>query len=238
MIEFQSAFHKPNINQVKNVPQLKVFNKYLGELTTVSKRSDTKPQDVITELRNRLGKVLGSEHFTLTEGYPESIGFLISVEPEYRKKNFRFGEILRLSSIMMILENKIKEFKIISKNTAIFFHSKYKFEPSIKSFETRDKALESVIENCKKGYEDIKHEAERLQEECRHKQDAKEQRELCIKTNLLLKKYFQRVLDLKDNTDSHPFKTAIDMVLTDKAIIENKDFFNNLFKKHSIDYRI
>lgn len=241
MIEFRSGVLTPNINRVKNVPQIKTVNKYLGELVTVSERNKDKYYEVTTELRNRLGKVLGREVFSLEENCPNSIGFSISVEPEYRKKSFHFGEILRLSSIIMILENKIKEFEIYSKNTAIFFHSKYKFEPAIKQFSERDLALESMISNCQNNgaeYSEMQREAEELLNAAKVDDNAEKQRELCVKANQLLKRYFAKVEETKGGYKSHPFNTGISMRLTDDAIIKSKNFFNELFKKHNIDYKI
>lgn len=238
---FQSILQTPNINLVKNVPQLKVFKQGLGELVTVSKRSPYSNIQITTELRNRLGKVLGKEIYTLEEDYPISIGSLISVEPEYRKKNYKFGEILRLSSIIMMLENKIKEFQIYSKTTAIFFHTKYKFEPAITQFKERDQALESVIENCNKhgkDYDEIKEEAELILEEASIKKSPERQRNLCKKANALINKYLKKVMERKGEYPSHEFKTGIFMHLTIDSILENKDFFNELFKKHNIDYQI
>lgn len=238
---FQSILQTPNINLVKNVPQLKVFKQDLGELVTVSKRSPYNNVQITTEIRNRLGKVLGKEIFTLDENNPFSIGSLISVEPEYRKKNYKFGEILRLSSIIMMLENKIKEFQIYSKSSAIFFHTKYKFEPAISQFKERDQALESVIENCNKhgkDYDDIKNEAELILKEASIKKSSEKQRNLCQKTNTLINKYLKKVMEHKGEYPSHEFKTGIFMKLTSDTILENKSFFNELLKKHNIDYQI
>ena len=138
----------------------------------------------------------------------------------------------------MILENKIEKFKICSKDTAIYFHSKYKFKPAIKNFEERDKALISIIKNCKNKHSEIKDEAEKILKDTKTNCNAENQRELCVKTNVLLNKYLQLVMNKKDDYLSHPINTTIDMVLTKDSILENKDFFNNLFQKHNIDYKI
>ena len=98
----------PVNNIVQTIPQIKTVNKYLGEICTVSERNLFAPQNITTTLKNRLGKTLGSEEFNMDTKTGKAIGKMIVVEPEYRQKNFRFGEILRLSSIIMILENKIK----------------------------------------------------------------------------------------------------------------------------------
>ena len=48
-----SIINSPNINKVKRIPQIKVFNKTLGELTTVSHER----QFYDTELKNKYVKI-------------------------------------------------------------------------------------------------------------------------------------------------------------------------------------
>lgn len=238
---FQSAFYNPNINQVEKVRPLKAMNKIFGELNTVSRVSVFNPNEITTELKNKMGKTLGRETFFLNPESRNASGSLISVETEYRQKGHKFGEILRLSSIIMMLENCIKNFEIYSRNTAIFFHALYKFEPNITQFKERNEALESVISNCRNNgprYDQIREEAEELLEEAHEDKSLEKQRELCVDTNALLSRYINKVLETKGEYLSHPFKTGIFMKLTDKSIKENKEFFNDLLEKHQIDYRI
>lgn len=234
---FQSALHSPNVNQIKNIPSIKVNNKILGELCTVSYKKMYN-NETVTALKNRFGKTLGSESFYFEENNPNITGTLISVEPEYRQKNYRFGEILRLSSIIMMLKNNIQNLEIYSKKTAVFFHAKYKFEPAITQFSERNSVLKDIITNCKNDYENIKSEAQQLLEKALENKEPNVQRELCIKTNQLLNKYLTQILKTKDEYKKHPLDSGLSMKLTRKNIIENKDFFNQLFKKHGIDYEI
>ena len=44
-------------------------------------------------------------------------------------------------------------------------------------------------------------------------------------------------LEPQDKVD-YAFKNVLDMYLTKEKILENKDFFNALFKKFNIDYKI
>lgn len=217
-------------------PQIKVVDKIFGELISVSSKESSSLYK--TELKNKMGKTLGSELFTLDKDSDKSTGLYLSVKDEYRNKGFRFGEILRLSSIIMILENKIREFKICSKNSAIFFHSKYKFNPNITKPEDRNKFLENIIKNCKTDYEEITTEAEILYQKAKLEENSIKQEEITTETNLLLKKYVQKILETKNEYKSHQFDTSLDMILTIDDIKENKEFFNNLFKTHNIDYKI
>ena len=106
MLDKVNIFRKaePPVNRVvQTIPQIKTVNKYLGEICTFSERNLYSPRNITTTLKNRLGKTLGSEDFNMDEETGKAIGTMMLVDPEYRQKNFRFGEILRLSSIMMML---------------------------------------------------------------------------------------------------------------------------------------
>lgn len=238
--EFRTLLMTNRAEIVDNIPQIKVKNNIWGNLHTVHKKDIFNPTYTITELIDETGKVLGKEVLSFEKNKPDSIGMSIEVIPECRKKGFNFGEILRLSSIMMLIENKVKNFEIYSKDTAVYFHSKYFFEPAIKQFKERNYALQSVIRNCKnnEGFGEFENEAENLLETSLSNNDPACQRELCIKTNLLLKKYIKNVLQTKDDYKNHPFNFGMRMKLTDDIIYNNKAFFNKLFEKHGIDYII
>ena len=238
--KFRAMLEASQQKYVNSIPKIKVQNPILGELETVHVRDTFNPSYITTELRNKLGKVLGKETFSLKEDETQSTGMTLEVMPEYRQKGFNFGEILRLSSIMVMLKNKIKSFEIYSKNSAIYFHSKYKFEPAITRFNERDNALESIIHNTINNTEflEFKEEAEALVLKSSLNKDSKSQRNLCIETNKLLKKYIEKVLEKKNRYKEHPFLSGITMKLTEENILANKKLFNSLFKKHNIDYTI
>ena len=238
--KFRSMLEASQKAYVNNIPRIKINNPILGEIHTKHIKDSFNPSYITTELRNSVGNLLGKELFSLEEGNPKSMGLTMEVEQEYREKGFKFGEILRLSSIMMIIQNKIKEFEIYSKHSAIYFHSRYMFEPAITNFQERDSALQSIIKNCegKEEYKEFQREAEEILENSFTHKDAKIQRDLCNETNILLKKYIAKVLEKKSEYREHPFSTGITMKLTDNNIFINKNFFNNLFKKHNIDYKI
>ncbi len=63
--------------------------------------------------------------------------------------------MLRLASIMEIIENKSPFIYIFSKDTAVYFHGKYKFEPAIKAFKERNAALETIIQDKSPHFKDL-----------------------------------------------------------------------------------
>ncbi len=223
----------------------KVDNPFLGELQ-LNSRVDYNCgfKRMYLELVNVQKKLLGREELSVTDNYGRMLGLSIKVEPEYRndtkQKNYRLGEILRLASIIEMIENKKNIFKIFSRNTAIFFHSKYKFEPDITNFEERNNTLETIAEDLSMGFEDLRKRASDYLAKAKMSQSKpEEQRRLCGLTNLLSLEYIRRIQKLgREEYKQHPFKYGIDMVLTRDKLIKNRAFFNELFRKHGIDYTI
>ncbi len=191
----------------------------------------------ITELRNKIGKLLGFEHYAQFDKTDYMTGLLINVIPEYRRNNYFLGEILRLTSIIQMLENNIKTFSIKSKDSAIYFHSKYKFQPSVISFHDRDKLLETLTQETSPKFEDITSKGKELEKTIKMTNSLEKQRNLSQEANKLFSKYINRAIKEKD-FDEHKFHWFMDMALTQENVLKNKDYFNSLFTKHGIDYKI
>lgn len=235
---------KPIIHQYspadsRKLCTLKGLNNKAGEIMLdVKEAPDSYGYRFRTELKNKYGKLLGKEIFSYFKGKNYMTGQYIEVLPEYRQHNYFFGELLRLASIIELLENKLKQIEIYSKNTAVYFHSKYKFKPAIKNFNERDKVLESIIENEMNGYEDLRLRAKVLQNLIKDTDIPENQRKLCEKTSILADEYINRVLKNDEECKKHPFKNGISMLLSYEDIIKNKEYFNKLFQKQGIDYTI
>lgn len=217
------------------VPENKFGKLYLD----VKKPKAGYGHNFITELRNRFDKLLGYEEFAYFEGSPNMSGLFIRVNDEYKQKGFNFGEILRLSSIIEIMENKVKNFEIISKDTAIYFHAKYKFTPNL-AFSDRDKFLKTLSGDKSNGYEKFSQKAQDLADKlkiAKENADIPQQRKICAETNEVLGEYLDKVIAEKSQKQ-HPINYTMPMTLTDENILKNKEFFNQLFKKHGIDYNV
>ncbi len=225
-------------NDSRKVCSLKVYENKAGELTlNIKKDTESGENHFITELKNKFNKILGYEIFKIPQNNDYVIGKYINVEEEYRQKKYFFGEILRLTSIIEMLENKIKQFDIVSKNTAVYFHSKYKFAPSIKSSEDMEKILNSIINDKNVGYEEIAQKAKLIQQKIKSCNNEKTRKEYFNNANSVVKEYIEKVLKDK-SMKKHPFTFNMEMTLTRENILKNKEFFNQLFKKHGIDYNI
>lgn len=205
-----------------------------------------------SQLKDSAGDVLGHEHFAMFEDSDHISGLYIATKQDLRKKGTGIGEVLRLGSIIEMLENGIKKLDIVSKDSAIFFHSKYKFEPAVTIFDERNRLLKCVAQDT--AFEDLSKEAQNLLDKIANTHSGKEQRILSEDANKLLAAYTRQVLAEKnqavlanpedakeiaaDMYKKHSLAWTMQMTLTDEKILENRDFFNSLFQKHGIDYSI
>ena len=56
-------------------------------------------------------------------------GYWMRVVDPLEQQKHGYGEVLRLASIIDLMENNLKKIAIFSRNEAILFHYKYKFRP-------------------------------------------------------------------------------------------------------------
>ena len=227
----------PNLkNEIPFIPQIKTHNNLLGELITVSKKNGTK--DFETRLIDKTGKIFGSEVFSIDKTNSNILGHIILTDPNYRRKGYYLGEILRLSSIIAMVENHIKTFKIFSRKTAAFFHAKYKFSPNTSNIAITNSILDEIIINCKNKDPLLSKNAKNLLNKINLNNHVRNIDPLCKNANTLINEYMQTVLNNKNKYEPHTLSASLNMQLTIDDVYKNKDFFNALFEKHKIDYKI
>lgn len=227
------------LNEDRKLCDIVSHNKILGDLNLHTDRYADISERYVTELRDNKKKILGYEIFSFEDFYKNVFGYSIRVSPELRQKGFNLGELLRLSSIVEMFENNMQKIKIYSKDTAIYFHSKYKFQPTIETFKDRDEALKSMAENPDNGIMTaLSAKAKSLLEKLQKTQSPEEQRDAIAKTNEIAKQYIEKALNSKEGYKAYPFEYGMGMELRKESVIENRDFYNELFAKHGIDYQI
>lgn len=230
-----SSFENAN---TRKICSLNIDTPLLKNLSATVKCSSYSGYQFITEIKNAYNKVLGFESFAMYQDNSTIDGLYIQVEPEYRRQ-YHLGEILRLISIIEMIENKIKALNIYSKNTAIFFHSKYKFEPNIKKFEERNRFLEHIASSKNGNAEAERTFAKELLQKTNQAKTSSEQIALYNPANSVIKSYIRKILSAgKEEYKKYPFPIGMDMCLTNENLIENRAYFNELFAKHNIDYQI
>ena len=173
---------------INNSIQLKNFGKY--KLVTALNTFDNRSQPIFvstikdndkfkTILIDNKNNIVGINSFQIYQNIFNGCNMNTLIN---HNTHTGLGEIMRLTSIIDMLENNLNKIQILSISNAIPFHTKYKFKPiNYASATTNNK----IFETSKINY----------------------------------------------NKD-------LPMELTAKDIKADKRFFNQLFAKHKIDYRI
>ena len=154
----------------------------------------------------------------------------MSTIPE--KQQLGLGTGLHLLNVVEMLENKdIKEINLCATPNAIPFHIKFGFYPSSEFYEEIEPNIEVISKD-----EDSKFR--------RFAVAAKELLSLPVEdseksriANSLLYEYTKFAI-LQKRDLQYCFENSVPMVLKKETVLENKDFYNKLFRKYDIDYRI
>lgn len=232
----------PIITEVSSKDKRKLCNfslnhETLGEIEVRTCLKDKYLDTFSIDILSSDKKVIGSEIIGIEDNKRGIFGFNIEIERPFRK-NF-LGELLRLVSVIEMLENGKDEIEIASKPSAIYFHSKYKFEPSIKMFSIRDEALLSCIKNQCNDMQQEREEAVSIMAGIKGLRTIEEERNYCKIVSSFIKRYINKVLALpKERQVFYPFDYGFNMKLLKTTVQNNAKFFNELYKKHGINYRI
>lgn len=144
-----------------------------------------------------------------------------------------------------MMENDLDKIELYSLGQAVLFHEKCKFEPQLKNIYDIIDSLDFISKkDCKKipQIKDVEKEAGEYFDEIQFTNGI-----YCLNprkleyANSLVSRYIEAVNSKKltpEEKEEYGFPQGFDMVLTKEKVLENKDFFNGLFKKFDIDYEI
>ena len=160
-----------------------------------------------------------------------------------RGKNL--GVIMHLNSIIELLENNYDKIELYSLAPAIFFHGKCKFEPVLTEINEARMAMYTIMNKDYKKFPEIEpivKKALTIFPELHDSQLYKNKNcELVSCANEIVQEYIDVMTNKKlseEEREEFGLDVGFNMVLTKEKILENKDFFNKLFKKFDIDYQI
>ncbi len=172
---------------------------------------------------------LSKERFCM---YPQEMYDInMKTHANYRRQSL--GELSRITSIMTMLQNKLNRITLFSTRDAVIFHHKYKFEPHITNRADALRVLHQISQSKFKEYRDP---AQLVM--IKSTPPDQDFTEFYAETNKLVKEFLDDVIGNK-RYDNRTFEHwNIDMVLTKENVLQNKDFFNNILKKHHIEYNI
>ena len=224
--EGKVKFKRASLFDRKKLCSFGVEHEELGHLEVVTQRAQ-KGRYFIT-VDSPTSSRLTKESFCMTNN--DIYGVSIKTGEPYRRKHL--GEITRLASIITMLKNGLKEINILSLNDAALFHSKYKFEPYITDRHSAVIILKNIASsNIPKFADRVKVILEQLR-----KTDNTE--ELLKSANEIVSEFIEHVQKVEQPKKNHFQHWGLSMRLTRENVIQNKDFFNTLFAKHDIDYKI
>ncbi len=162
-----------------------------------------------------------------------------------RQRGKGLGVVLHLNNIIELMENDLDKIELYSMGQAVLFHGKCKFQPALRDKDDIETALHTVSLKDYKKFPHIENVVQKaivyLDEVlftggayCLNEKNLK-------KANDIVSEYIETINTQKlspQEREDFGFSSGFDMVLTKEKILENKDFFNSLFEKFKIDYKI
>ena len=236
-----------NGHEVKVFDKIPLKNAKIKDLFMRVEHEGGEHFNIILESPNIAGAI-GKEQISINPPYDRVWGSLTEVVEKFRSskspkgkiKGARLGEAMRLGTIIETLENGMKAMDIYAMPQAVFFHAKYGFVPKITSYKADlMKTLENIASRKNPKLRVCSQRAKAVIEKVK-----KQKTGMCVsdsianETSKIAKDYIDTVIKEKLPFKRYTFKKDIDMVLTREAIIKNKKFYNALFERHGIDYRI
>lgn len=172
-------------------------------------------------------------------------GYFIKVTNAADRQKHGYGEIMRLASIIDMLENNLRSISILSKTEAIMFHYKYGFKPQVDGYGEVMEILHNICKDKTPELKEIRENAGALLDETFSGglwfglDFSFVKKGVDVVENYLA---VAKEKHLKWNSDRYSrgvnFNKDIDMRLFAESVRKNKDFYNDLFEKHDFDYRI
>lgn len=160
-----------------------------------------------------------------------------------RKKGY--GAIMHLNNIIEVLENDLEKIELFSLQEAILFHAKYKFQPKVKNYEDIKDIMFCISQKNCDNFPELKkvtQKAANFFDDMFYTSILNNKNKDIIKeSNDIMQEYFDTVNSKKlsiSEQEYYALNTSIDMFLTKDRILKNKDFFNKLFEKYNINYKI
>ncbi len=232
-INFPSKVELQSYNGIKFMKRIPVKDN-LGKVVYLHTLPNGENCNAETLVTTKRFSILSTHEYDILKPLKVLNGYNIEVIPKKQKQGI--GEIMRLASIIEMKENGLDQIRLKSLPKALLFHLKYKFHPQFLSDDsnTAKKILTELLSSnfsSQKMHGNI------------------EKMLLCIEKNgiksenhNLSQEIANLVLDYikinSNNWDNAKFHTQIPLVLKNEDLKKYASFYNKLFKKHEIDYKI
>lgn len=232
-VNFQPSFLGLKTFKCRNAYILKHYyartrNNAQVQISTKCETVDNSFETLIT-YPNRLLDELGYSQYKIRKNYM----FIESMHTDSHERDLGLGTCLHLHNIMEMLENNIEIMELQASAHEIPFHIRLGFKPC-------DIWQDDMIRNMRviSSEKDLilRHYAEdaKFLLGCDYDKDLKARL-----ANQLIYDYLTDAIKIKDRDELPKLirRPAI-MCLKKHEVLENKDFYNELFKKYKIDYEI
>lgn len=145
----------------------------------------------------------------------------------YQKKGL--STTLHLFNIIEMLENNLDAIKLDSLPSTITYHAKMKYQPQSGMNTELKKNLQSISKF------DPKYK-EKIDNLLNSKMSNEEKAQIGCK---IMDTFIQKAINnYPQDVTKWIFDSNMQMVLTKEQVLKNKDFYNKLFEKYNIDYKI
>lgn len=191
---------------------------------------------------------LGRDQIAIAPPYDKTMESYIEVTDKFRcekssggtTKGARIGEAMRLGTIIATIENGMNGICLYSLPQAIFFHRKYGFEPQIGTIYNKvSEALTHIAANPHPKLKVCSDKSKAIIEKLKKQKSKKVVSQKTSKeANKVITEYIDTIIKEKLPIKEHNFSFDIPMKLSLEEIKNRKDFYNALFEKHGIDYKV
>lgn len=232
-LRFQNVSSKSNTYKILKETPVKYKNGTGYIKTTTRKEKYNKDTLKINiAITDKKKSPLGHYEYTINKSTATiNHGYIETHLPQ--RRNGR-GEILRLSSIIEFKENGIKTLEVESYPNAIPFHLKCRLKPNLTTSYITLKILNNIKINPKVQlyYHQV---AEKLVKKIENEHSVSLGKDTREFVNKFIESYTKQHLHNWQDTKIIPF---LPMVLTESRLKQFAGFYNKLFKKHGINYKI
>lgn len=232
-LRFKNVSSKSNTYKILKKTPVKYKNGtgYI-KTTTKKEKSNKDTLKINTVITDKKKSPLGHYEYTINKSTATiNHGYIETHLPQRRNG---LGEILRLSSIIEFKENGIKTLDIGAYPDAIPFHLECRLKPNLTTSYITLKILNNIKNNPKVQpyYHQV---AEKLVKKIENKNSASLDKDTRKFVNKFIEGYIKQHLHNWQDTKIRPF---LPMVLTESRLKQFAGFYNKLFKKHRINYKI
>jgi len=230
-VNFEGAvkFKRASLFDSKKLCSFEVNHPKYDQVSVATSKQKSNKYAIEVSSQDRLN--LSKEDFYIYPQNQELYGNSIKTYARYRQQSL--GEMVRMASIINMLQNGLNKIKLFSLGDAVIFHHKYKFEPNITERSEAIRVLEQIMQSKFKEYHDP---AQIIL--IKSTNQSGNYSEFIETTNKFTKQFLDDIITNK-RYDNKTFQYwTLDMILTKENILGNKEFFNNILKKHNIEYTI